>query len=253
MEYCLDGNRGEECQFTAEERNILIRYCLSIATRAKCSTKALLRPFRQKYLKEAFAEQGKEHTERIAQYERAMKEYDPQTTKLPQWVRDFFEGVPTKEEYARYCRQIIKQEKDVLRSLKRSYSVQVDYAFVGRKLLAFHNSLNPRATFGYSNCLHEECDFVLDEEKRKAFLDSSLAELPQHEFDWIHDWGNVAFGGVSLIYEDLTLFRGDVRVLETISHEQMMTVRLDEADLSALALNKDGENLTKKLSKSKKR
>ncbi len=50
-----------------------------------------------------------------------------------------------------------------------------------------------------------------------------------------------------LIYEDLTLFRGGVCILESISHEQMLTVRLEEADLAALALQKGGKKLVKKL------
>ena len=247
MEFCLDANREGDVQLTPKERNILIRYCLSVATRAKCSTRELLRPFKQKYLKAAYDELRKENIERIRQYERAMQEYDPETTELPQWMLGYFEGVPTKEVYSDYCRRVIKQEKDVLRDRKRNYTIHVNYSFIGRKLLAFHNSLCPRVTFGYSGRLHEECDFALDEEKREAFLNSSLAELPQYQDDWIHDWGNVAFGGVHLIYEDLTLFRGDVCILESISHEQMLTVRLEEADLAALALQKDGKKLLKKL------
>ncbi len=249
MEYCLDGNCEGKVSFTPKERNTLIRYCLSVATRAKCSTKALLRPFKQKFLKAAFAERDKEHSERIARYEQAMQEYDPEETRLPQWMLDYFEGVPAKETYANYCRQVIKQEKDGLRDLKRNYAVHVAYAFIGRKLLAFHNSLNPRVTFGYSSILHEECDFAFDEEKREAFLNSSLKDLPQYQDDWIHDWGNVAFDGVRLIYEDLTLFRGDECILETISHEEMMTVRLEEPDLAALASNRDGKKLANKLNR----
>lgn len=247
MEYCLDRSCDGGSHFTPKERNTLIRYCLSVATRAKCSTKALYRPFKQKFLREAFAEQDREHLERIEQYARAMREYDPDTAKLPQWMLDFFEGVPTEEAYSGYCRRIIKQEREVMRSLRRNYSVYVDYAFIGRKLLAFHNSLNPRVTFGYSNSLHEECDFMFDEEKREAFLNSSLAELPQYKDDWVHDWGNVVFGRFRLIYEDLTLFRGDACILETTSHEKMMTVRLGEADLAALAMKREGKQLIKKL------
>ncbi len=191
MEFCLDANREGDVQLTPKERNILIRYCLSVATRAKCSTRELLRPFKQKYLKAAYDELRKENIERIRQYERAMQEYDPETTELPQWMLGYFEGVPTKEMYSDYCRRVIKQEKDVLRDRKRNYTIRVNYSFIGRKLLAFHNSLCPRVTFGYSGRLHEECDFAFDEEKREAFLNSSLAELPQYQDDWIHDWGNV--------------------------------------------------------------
>ena len=80
-------------------------------------------------------------------------------------------------------------------------------------------------------------------------MNSSLAELPQYRDDWIHDWGNVAFDGVHLIYEDLTLFRGDACILESISHEQMLTVRLEEADLAALASKKDGKKFVGKLNR----
>lgn len=245
MEFILDASYSTN--MTAKERNLLIRYCVNVATRGKCATKALLRPFKQRYLKEASVEQCKEHVEHIAQYERAMQEYDPQTAQLPQWMLDYFGGVPTKEQYATYCRQIIKQERDVLRSLKRNYSVYVDYDLLGRKLFAFHNSLNPRVTFGYSNRLHEECDFAFDDIKREAFLQSSLADLPRWKGDWMHDWGNVVFGTMQLIYEDLTLYRGETCILETVSHEEMMTVRLEETDLQALAAQKGGSTLVKKL------
>lgn len=246
MEYRIAGNCGEKCKFTPDERNMLIRYCLTVATRGKCATTALLRPFKQKYLKEAFDEQNKKYTERIAQYDRSMREYDPKTTKLPQWALDYFGGSPTQETYAGYCKQRIKLEKQALRSLKCNYIVYVDYGFVGKKLVAFHNSLNPRATFGYGNVLHEECDFVLDEEKRAAFLNSSLAQPQRYAHDWAH-WGNVEFGGARLHYEDLTLFRGEECIIETITHEQMMTVRLSETDIAALALYNDCKKLVNKL------
>ena len=242
MEFCLNGDVT-----TPKERNLLIRYCLSVATRAKCSTKALLRPFRQRDLKIAFEEQQREHLSRIREYEARQAGYDPETAQLSQWFLDYFGGVPTKETFSRYCREIVKQESGVLRGLKRNYSVYVDYEFLGRKWLSFHRSLSPRVTFGYSNCLHEECDFFLNDEKRAAFLSSSLAELPQWKGDWIHDWGNVMFGNMQLFYEDLALFRGETCILETISHERSMTVWLDEDDLSALSKLRGGKKLTGKL------
>ncbi len=242
MEFCLNGGA-----LTPKERNVLIRYCLSVATRGKCATTALFRPFKQKYLKEAFAEQSKTHTDRIAQCTREMQEYDPEKTQLPQNMLAFFGGVPAREQYAAYCREIVKQERDVLRSLKRLYTVNVNYAFVGKKWLAFHRSLNPRVTFGSSSLLHEECDFLFDEDKRAAFFHSSLAELPQWKGDRVHDWGNVMFGEMALFYEDLTLYRGEMCILETLSHEEMMTARLEEDDLSDLAREKGGRTLVKKL------
>ena len=242
MEFCLNGGA-----LTPRERNLLIRYCVAVATRGTCATKALLRPFKQTDLREAFAEQGRAHTERIARYERAAQEYDPQTAELPQNMLNYFGGVPTKEQYAAYCREIVKQEESTVRSLERMYTVCVNYAFVGRKWLAFHRSLNPRVTFGYSSLLHEACDFLFDEEKRAAFLRSSLADLPQWKGDAVHDWGNVMFGNMQLFYEDLTLYRGEACILQTVSHEEMMTARLEEPDLSALAREKGGAALVKKL------
>ena len=72
MEFCLNGGA-----LTPKERNPLIRYCVTVATRGNCATKALLRPFKQKYLKEAFAEQSRAHTECIARYERAARRPSP--------------------------------------------------------------------------------------------------------------------------------------------------------------------------------
>lgn len=242
MIFCLNGGA-----LTPKERNALIRYCISVATRGRCSTKALLRPFKQKYLKEAFAEQSKVHTERIARYERAAQAYDPQTAGAPHSIPGDSGSVPAKEAYIAHCREIVRQERDTVRSLRRLYTVCVNYAFVGKKWLAFHRSLNPRVTFGSSSLLHEECDFLFDDEKRAAFLSSSLADLPQWKGDTVHDWGNVMFGNMQLLYEDLALYRGDVCILETVSHEEMMTARLDDADLTALARTKGGKILVKKI------
>ncbi len=241
MEYCVNGG-----VLTPKERNLLIRYCVSAATRGRCATKALLRPLRQKDLQSAFKEQQGEHLARIEDYKRRAKEYDPASSKLPEGMLAYFGGVPAKEEFSRYCREIVRQERDVVRSLERGYSVCVDYAYIDRKQLAFHRSLNPRVTFGYSNSLHEECDFLFDDEKRTAFLRSSLADLPQGKGDWVHDWGNVMFGDMALCYEDLALFRGEACILETVSHEEMMTVRLEEQDLAALK-KQGGGRLVEKL------
>lgn len=248
MEYCLDENCAGSA-FTPKDRNAIIQYCLSVATRGKCSTQALLRPFKQKYLTEAFREQSEKHRSMIAKFEQDIKEYDPETTVLPQWLLEFFEGIPTKEEYADYFTKVIKQEREVFRTLKYNYSVYVDYAFLGKDLLDFHNSLNPRVTFGYSNSLHEECDFAFDEEKRQAFLHTSHAKNPQSDEDWSDDWGIIGFEGASLVYEDLQLYRGEECILETVSHEQMMTVRLEKDDIHALALKHNGSKLVKKLSR----
>lgn len=242
MEFCLNGG-----VLTPKERNLLIRYCVAVATRGKCATKALLRPFKQKDLREAFAEQSRARLELVLRYVRDLQEGNAEAKSLLHGMPDSFGGEPTRDEYVKCCREIVKQERATVRDLKRMYTVCVNYAFVGRKWLAFHRALNPRVTFGYSSLLHEVCDFLFNDEKRAAFLRSSLADLPQWKGDTVHDWGNVMFGNMQLFYEDLTLYRGDVCILETVSHEEMMTTRLEEPDLSALAREKGGKKLVEKL------
>ncbi len=244
-EFHLDESHGTK--ITAKERNLLIRHCLSVGTRATCSTAALCRPFRQKYLKKAFDELREAYRVRIAEYERRAETYDPESAKISENMLAFFGGVPSKEEYTRYCRELILQERKACKSMQGLYSVNVNYAFIGRKLLAFHNSLNPRVTFGCSNQLHEECDFALDEENKRAFLGESSLKFPPKVQGSPFDWGTVTFEISRLIYRDLTVFRGEGRILETISHEEMMTVFLTKEDLAALEREKGGKRLVKKL------
>jgi hypothetical protein len=116
--------------------------------------------------------------------------------------------------------------------MRKSYIVNVDYAFCDKKLLAFHQSLHPHVTFGYSNSLHEICQFELTDDVKKAFLNSSLAELPEYKNDWTHDFGYVYFDSiVKLLYEDLTIYKGERCVLSTISHEEMIELDLTDEEL----------------------
>ena len=214
---------------TARERNFLIRYSLCRGTRGKCSTTTLLRPFRQKDLRTAFAEREEESRSRIAEYERRMQEFDPDN--VPDDMRAMFGSIPTKENFTSYCMSLIAQEKAAMRELKRSYIVCVDYAHTGRFWKEFHQSLDPRVTFGDSNVLHEECDFWLDDEQCDAFLYASLSDLPKGRNDWIHDWGNVFLGDMELVYEDLCVYLGEMCMLKTVSHEEIMIVNLKEEQL----------------------
>ena len=206
--------------FTPAERNALIRFAVAVGTRAKCATRSLLRPLKMRDLQSALREQEGGHRKIIEEYSRKAAEYEAGVTPLSQAALSFFEGVPSKEHFAAYCNDIIRQEQEVLRRSRREYQISVSYGFLPRKLLRFHRSLSPRVTFGYSNVLHEECDFVLTDEVRRAFLASSLAELPQYKGDWTHDFGYVYFGSlIELFYEDLTVFAGERCILETVSHE----------------------------------
>ena len=245
MKYCLNEG-GEFDSLTIKERNSLILYCLSVGTRAVCSTNGLLRPLKMRDLNAAFEEQRKKQLAQIEKYERLAREYDPENPKLEDWMYVFFGRAPTKERLAAYCNGAIKNCKMILRGMKRDYYVCVNYRFVGKKLLDFHRSLNPRVTFGYSTMLHEECDFALDDNTREAFLNCSLSK-PSAEGGW--DWGYVVFGEHSeIVYEDLSVYRGVERMLETVSHEKMMTVWLDDGDLAKIADFDGGKELVLKLS-----
>lgn len=217
MDFILDGNDA----FSPKDRRLLIRYCIRSGDRAKCSTLSLLRPFRLKFLTDALAEREKFHRSRM----------------------ETFRNLPN----AAQSRRLLKEERERLRILKQNYTISVDYAFTSKELLAFHNSLTPRVTFGNSSLLHEECDFPLDEEKKEAFLSAfSLKDLDSVDFDG-YDWGLVAFGKAELVYEDLAVYRKDLCILETITHEDMMTVRLQEEDLTLLEAQAGGRALVKKL------
>ena len=232
MDFQFTLDQSYNTGITPKERNALIRFCISIGTRAKCSTHSVMRPFKQKYLLQALSEMKSKHLKTISDYEERIELCNSGKLEMSKEFIDFFDGEPKKEQVIGYYREIIKQEKDVLRSLLKSYTIPVDYSFATKKQLAFHNSLNPRITFGYSNVLHEECDFSLTDEVKSAFLVSSLSEVPEYKDDWTHDWGNVFFETVvNLLYEDLEVFAGERRILETISHERMMTVFLTDKEL----------------------
>ena len=222
--------------FTPKERNAVIRYALSVGTRAKCATRWLLRPLKMRDLQAAIREREAGHRNTIETYTRRAAEYRAGKTPLSAEALSYFEGVPSEERFTAYCNGVIRQEREILRRCRREYQISVDCAFTPKKWLRFHKSLSPRVTFGYSSALHEECDFALTDEVRQAFLHSSLAELPAYKDDWTHDYGVVFFGSpVELLYEDLSVSVGDRCVLDTISHEEMCTFSFTEGELQKLA------------------
>ncbi|MDE6441558.1 MAG: hypothetical protein K2L12_02245 [Clostridia bacterium] len=231
MVHELHLDQSYNTHLTPKDRNTLIRYCISIGTRAKCSTRNVLRPFKQKYLTTAIREMKSSHLEQIAKFKEQINLYQNDELKLSDWLIDFFEGTPSKEDFKKYMRALIKQERDVFNTISKSYVINVDFSHISKELLEFHNTLNPRITFGYSSILHEECDFELSNEIKHAFLNSSLKELPTWEQDWTHDWGYVFFDSIiNLLYEDLIVFCGERCILDTISHEQCMTINLTDEE-----------------------
>lgn len=227
----LDMEQG----FTPAERNAVIRFAITVGDRAKCSTRSLLRPLKMSDLQAAFREREEGHRRTIEEYRKKAEEYEEGVTPLSERAIKFFGGVPTKEDFVSYCNDIIKQEREMLRHVRRGYHVAVDFQYTPKKLLRFHQSLSPRVTFGYTSVLHEECDFALTDEVRQAFLNSSLAELPAYKEDFSHDFGYVFFDSIiALFYEDFAVFKGERCILDTVSHERMFTVDLSGEELEAL-------------------
>lgn len=169
------------------------------------------RPFKMKYLTCALNELKHQSHTRISNYRRQACESDPSLPPLPQPLLDYFDGIPSKEQYTRYLKDLIKQEKEALKFSTMCYSVYVDYPLLTQTLRAFHESLAPASPSTF-------------------------------------DWGLVTFqNNATLVFENLSVFRDEVCILETISHENMMTVRLEAKDLTFLETRKNGKRLVKKL------
>ena len=176
---------------TNKELEKLFRFFLSVGTKMTVSTRCLLRDFTEKALQEAFKECEQETLKRIREFSQ---------------VEGLAEG-----------------EEERLKSICNSYHVSVDYQFVPEDVLAFHNSLNPKITFGYSNVLHEKCTFALTDE-RKKYIDENISLDAFNGF-----YGAFYLGDYNgIFYEDTVLWIGEKLVFECVSHESMVDVYLDE-------------------------
>lgn len=211
----------------AEERATVIRYAIEVGDRATCRTNCLLRPFTSEMLEEAFRERERRIEERERAYEERARTFDPAATTAE--FRSFFGGEVTKEKFERYIADLIKEEEAAKASLRRAYSVTVDYATLTPEDEAFHRSLSPRVTFGDTVELHELCDFALTREIKDAFLDSSLGDDPEEGFDY----GAFYVGKTPLYYEDVCVTSGGEKVLETISRDEVMDFFLTESEMLA--------------------
>jgi len=210
---------------TAEERATVMRFAIEIGERASCRTNCLLRPLTGALLENAFREREKKIEERERAYIERARTFDPAAAS-PE-LRSFFGGEVTSEKYGKYIAELIKQEEDAKKTLRRSYQVCVDYADLDPEDEAFHASLSPIVTFGDTNVLHEKCDFALTREIKDAFLDSSLGGDPEEGFDY----GSFYLGKTPLYYEDLAVEKGGEPILATVSHEGILDVFLSDEEL----------------------
>ncbi len=209
---------------TAEERAVMIRFAIEIGAEAKCRTNCLLRPFEESLLEAAFREKEQEIEKRERAYVESVKSFDP--AKAGEALRSFLGGNVTPEAYGKYVADLIRQEEEVKKMLRRSYHVTVDYAYLSEADAAFHKSLSPRVTFGDGNELHEACAFSLTREVKDALLDSSLGDAPEEGYDF----GAFYLGETPLSYEDLEVSEGGEVILSTVSHEGIMDLFLSKAD-----------------------
>lgn len=213
---------------TAEERATVMRFAIEIGERATCRTNCLLRPLDGTILERAF----REREERIEARERAYIErartFDP--AKASPELKSFL-GEVTSERYGKYVAELIKQEEEAKASIRRSYIISVDYAYLDEEDAAFHKSLSPRVTFGDTNELHEECSFALTREIKEALEDSSLGGDPEESYDY----GAFYLGKTPLVYEDLSVTIGDEPILATVSHEGIMDLFLSPEDMKSFA------------------
>lgn len=210
-----------------EERLTVMRFAVEIGNRATCRTNALLRPLTTELLEGAFRERESKIEARERAYVERARTFDPASASTE--MRAYFGGEVTAEKYGKHIAELIKQEEDAKRAIRRSYHVTVDFADVDKEDMAFHASLSPRVTFGDTNELHEACAFPLTREVKDALLDSSLGSDPEEGFDY----GAFYLGKSPLYYEDLCVFDGDDPILSTVSHEGIMDLFLSETDLVA--------------------
>lgn len=220
--------------FNVEERNALIRFAISYGDRATCATRCLMRPFKPKYLTDALNEDAEKHEKIIVGFEKKAEDYAEGKIKPSQSMIEFFDGVPTERQFANYCRSMIRQEKDAARKLRCNYQIIVNYECANKANMTLHKSFNPRPTFGSTNVLHEECDFMLTQDKKDTLLNSSLKDVREAGGKWYYDNGCVFFGSIiQLMYENLCIYKDERCILYTASHEGLTVINFTDEELDS--------------------
>jgi hypothetical protein len=127
--------------------------------------------------------------------------------------------------------------------IRKFYNISINYGLLSEDGLAFHASMNPRVTFGYSNWLHEECDCRITDEIRESLT----KEQPEHIRDWAEEHGVFHCDRSDTSYEDISIWREERMLLSTISHEGMFDVCFDEADEKAFLTFEDEKERNEKI------
>ncbi|MCM1043141.1 MAG: hypothetical protein NC350_02895 [Corallococcus sp.] len=227
--------------FTPAERNEIIKFAVSIGTRAEMSTTSLLRPLKMKDLKSAFAESKQRLLAENEMLKLRMARYDSKEVVLDKTLVEYFDGIPTKEQFVAYHKRLIKQNLESIDTMFDTYFIYVNTHLTG-KLSEIHRSLNPRVTFGYSTMLHEICDFPLDEYAKNLLLNSNLKGTPRISDEHIHDFGYIMLSDGEnnfLLYEDLCVFVNDRCILQCVSHEQACNINFTDEELASFEVCAD--------------
>ncbi len=221
-------------KLTATDRCVMNRFLLSVADEIEFSTNCIRQPLSLEKLDIAFREVESKAKERIEKTRQILDDFD--NGELPGLLKLYLGDDAKREDIIEYIDRIIRQENEVVKSIKNSYIISVDNEFWGDdKAKALHNSFNPRVTFGYSNQLHEECRVALTDELRKMLLRSQLCK--RCSYNECFSFGAFTIDEIACsFYEDTKLFIKDKCIMETISHEQMYDLYLSD-DLITTFLN----------------
>ena len=215
------------------ERLAIIRFCLNKGTRVKYSTHGLLRPLEMRYLEDAFKEYDNGKAKQIEEIRQAIQDYKNGGSlgKFTQW---FFENKkPSIKKVEQYFNRYIKEEEET--DIRRSYHVAVDYEYTTKNQLDFHNSMNPKITFGYSNVLHEECEGEITEAVRNRLLSCFKDRRGIEEFLTFggFEYGEITEEQSPIYYEDLIIWQNERQLLSTITHEEEFYLSFNDEDINA--------------------
>jgi len=210
-------------------RLVIIRFCLTRGTRLKCSTRDVMRPLEMKDLEAAFEEQTAYHKGWRKEY---LGQFNDSKKREELYLSIFGTDDPPQEDVDKYLEEMKRQEDEIFNSLRKSYIINVGYAYLSEESLAFHRSMNPHVSFGYSNVLHEECDCLITDELRGCLLRSLGYEVVDFSSQ-MQRYGAFYCKGSDTYYEDLIVWHDDRILLSTITHELMFNVCFNEEDIKA--------------------
>ncbi len=234
-------------KLTATDRCVINRFLLSEADKIEFSTNCIRQPLSLEKLEIAFQEVEAKAKERIEKTRSLLNKFD--NGELPEELKAYYGDAMKREDIIEYIDRIIRQESEVVKSIKNTYMISVDNEFWGDdKAKELHCSFNPRVTFGYSNKLHEECKVALTDELKKILLKTQLCK--RCSYNECFSFGAFTIDEITCsFYEDTKLFINGNCVMETISHEQIYDLYLSDELMAKLLNFEDKKDRNEKIIK----